>query len=132
MNEQNKKGCCQQIADEEALRSAASLTDHSRLVADQHAREQGRAEALRFAAYQKAMAEQAGASIAARETRQRLVFEGVEATGDGGIRAVGYAQSRTFTRTEVLTILRTIKADTSVVAGKEALDRAIRVFEGME
>lgn len=40
--------------------------------------------------------------------------------------------NRAFTRTEVLTILRTIKADTGVVAGKEALDRAIRVFEGME
>lgn len=41
-------------------------------------------------------------------------------------------ETRPFPRSEVLTILRTLKADTGVVAGKEALDRAIRVFEGME
>jgi hypothetical protein len=39
---------------------------------------------------------------------------------------------RTFTKSEVLTVLRALKADTGVVAGKEALERAVRVFEGME
>jgi hypothetical protein len=38
----------------------------------------------------------------------------------------------TFTRGEVLMILRALKADTGVAAGKEALDRAVRVFERME
>jgi hypothetical protein len=42
------------------------------------------------------------------------------------------AQSRTFTREEVLTVLRALKADTGVVAGREALDKAVRVFERME
>lgn len=99
--------------------------------------EAANAEAERFRNYQRLMEEQAKASIAARESRQnvasqRLVFEGMKVTSDGGIRAVGYAQSRSFTREEVLTVLKALKADTGVVAGREALDKAVRVFERME
>lgn len=43
-----------------------------------------------------------------------------------------FLPSRTFTREEVLTVLHALKADTGVVAGREALDRAVRVFERME
>lgn len=39
---------------------------------------------------------------------------------------------RAFTRAEVLLILKAIKADTGVVAGKEALERAIRTFTALE
>jgi hypothetical protein len=39
---------------------------------------------------------------------------------------------RTFTRVEVLMALRALHADTGVVAGKEALRRAIHVFERIE
>jgi hypothetical protein len=61
-----------------------------------------------------------------------ISFDGVT-TLNVGVVAVGHAERpRVFTREEVLTALRTLIADTGVVTAKEALARAMRVFEWME
>lgn len=55
------------------------------------------------------------------------------AFGERAVRETfGNAQARRFTRDEVLLVLSALKADTGVVAGREALDKAVRVFEKME
>lgn len=53
------------------------------------------------------------------------------AFGEKAVRET-FARARIFTRDEVLLVLKALKADTGVVAGREALDKAVRVFEKLE